>query len=58
MGAAGLGDDGGIGAIAALQASQRAVARAFFLDDRLEIDLALGLQPGDPQRVEGEQVRH
>ena len=39
-----LGNEGGIGAIAALQAGERAIAGAFLLDHRLQIDIAARLQ--------------
>ena len=54
-----FGNDHGIGAVAALKARQRAVARALFLDDGLQADVGGGCEAGVADRVERIQVgRH
>lgn len=50
----GSGIRAGIGAIAAQQRRQRAIASALFLGDGLEIDIGAGLVAGAAQRLHGE----
>ena len=49
----GLGNQAGIGPVAALQRGERAEPGALFLDHRLQVDAARGREPGRLQRVEG-----
>ena len=48
----GLGDDRGVGLVAARQAGERAVAGAFLLDHRLQIDRRGGLHADVAERLE------
>ncbi|KAG0919688.1 hypothetical protein G6F31_021014 [Rhizopus arrhizus] len=52
----GLGNDDGVGLVAAQQRRQRAVAGAFLFDDRLEVDGRGGRVTGGAHRVVGIQV--
>ena len=54
----GLGNQGRISGITALQARKRTVAGAFFLDHRLDIDVGGRLITGVAQRVECVQISH
>jgi len=51
-----LGDQRGVGPVAPRHARQRAVARAFLLDHRLQMDRGGGLKTDPPKRVEREEI--
>ncbi len=52
-----LRDECGIRRVAPLQTGERAITRAFLLDDRLKIHIGRRPQPGLTQRIQRKQVR-